>query len=509
MEEERKQREAEKAAKGQASNSGNQSGLGSRQRPTGEVEADEKTEEKFVSFYDRAVKAFAKDYDTEGFQFLYAHYLTDENAFIDHPLGWYEGVSEPRVALRWGVAIDYNDGGFEGEPPVIGDPVADDSGSRDNNRGRGNRRGGDSDFGAPSGSGGSMGVQGGRNRRAGAGNRQRGGEPGSGQQRRGGNVAEQIRSPDEELDHYTGDFGEKFVRRYEMRRRHEDAYYGVVMREIDKASAGDETEEKDEEEKAEEAPRRRGSGDDFGTMGGGSNVDMNEERRRREQARNGRGNRGGSSSSDFEAEASSLAPGLMFVGVGNKSQMLANAKNLNLDLLVIFEVKIKHSERRNGESSTKSNTRLVVYSVKDGKVLDTDSKSLSNLAVATIREKGRDDPVELELDKVFGEMADTKYKSQDLPEMDAVVATKRYQFLLSKKKYDNPLPVLVEIKQYVDAGLVSQNDYIAACEQLLGDTAAQNLIDGDMKKKEKALEDYLPGNYEVNISTGGDGEGFR
>ena len=154
MEEERKRREAEKAAKGQASNQGNPSGLGSRRRPTGEVEADEKTEEKFVSFYDRAVKAFAKDYDPEGFQFLYAHYLTDENAFIDHPLGWYEGVSEPRVALRWGVAIDYNDGGFEGEPPVIGDPVADDSGSRDNNRGRGNRRGGDSDFGAPSGSGG-------------------------------------------------------------------------------------------------------------------------------------------------------------------------------------------------------------------------------------------------------------------------------------------------------------------------------------------------------------------
>ena len=101
-------------------------------------------------------------------------------------------------------------------------------------------------------------------------------------------------------------------------------------------------------------------------MGGGSNSNMEEERRQREQDRLNRGRRGGSSASDdedFEAEASSLAPGMMWVGLGGKTQMLENARKLNLDVLCIFEVKVRHTERRNGETSTKTNTRLVVYSV--------------------------------------------------------------------------------------------------------------------------------------------------
>ncbi len=198
----------------------------------------------------------------------------------------------------------------------------------------------------------------------------------------------------------------------------------------------------------------------------------------------------------------------MFVGVGNKKRMLENAKNLNVDVLLIFEVKVKHTERRNGDASTKSNTRLVAYSVKTGEVLDTDSKSLSNLAVASARERDREDPVELELDKLFSEMADVQLKAQDLPQLTAEVAAKRYEFLLSQS-YDNPLPVLVEIKQYLQQGLIPQNDYLAACEQLLGDTQAQDLIDGNMMKKEKALEDFLPGRYQVTLNVGGDGDEFR
>ena len=486
---ERKKEEAEEREKNAKSSDDNndQTVSSGNNRSRNETSAEDE-KEKVVSLYDRAVKAFGKNYDTEGFQYLYAHYLVDEDALSNHPLSWYDGISEPRIALRWGIAVAYNDGGFDGDPPTIGDPIETDSGSSNSGRGGG-------DFGPGSGNaGGGVGISG-RNRRPGAGRRPRSGSDGN---NRSVSRDESTRSPSEELDHYTGDFGAKLVRRYEMRRRHTDAYYGSIMKEIDSQLK----DEPEEEEKSAEAPRRQPDGGDFGTLGGG-----NRPSRSGGQDRNNRSGRSGSDSDEFEARESSVAPGLMFVGVGNRTQMLADAKNLNLDVLLLFEVKIKHTERRNGDSSTKSNTKLTVYSVKSGELLDTDSKSLSNLAVASARENDREDPVELELDKVFGEMADKHFKAKELPEMKADIIADRYAFLL-KKEYDNPLPVLVEIKFYLDAGHISQNDYMAACEQLLGEVEAQDLIDGDDKKKELALKNYLPGNFTVKVNSGDD-DGFR
>jgi hypothetical protein len=470
--------------------------------PPAQEEPEQTVEEKFESFYARAVKAFEARHDPEAFQFLYAHYLTSEDAFADHPLRWYDGISEPRAALRWGVGVSYSPGDFEGDPPVIGDPVESDT--SDNAAGRGRSGGGD--FGAPSGSRGSMGVSGGRNRRRGAGFGGGSDTPAG----RGGALGSRDadRSPMETLTYYTGDFGEKLVRRYEMRRQHDDAYYGLVMQDIDEQTTEEESAETPgEQQPPEETTRRRSGGGDFGTLGGGANSDMLRERQRRQQARNRPGSSGNNDSDGpaYDAEETSLAPGLMFLGVGPEKRMLENARKLNLDVLVLFEVRIRHSERRNGDTSTKNNTRMRVYTVETGEELETDSRSLSNLAVASARERGREDPVELELDKVFGEMADLRFKGRELPEMDADIVSRRYEFLLGRK-YDNPLPVLVEIRQYLENGLVSQNDYLSACEKLLGNEQARGLIDGDMKEKEKALLDFLPGKYQVSVQTGEDDE---
>lgn len=457
-------------------------------------EEEKEPEEKIVTLYDRAVKAFSRDHDTEAFQFLYAYYLTDEEALKNHPPKWFDGVKEPRVALRWGIGVDYNDGGYDGEPPVIGDPVSDsgNSGNAGSNRaGNGGRRGGGGggDFGNSGGGG--MTVQGGKRKRSTDRRRSNPSSP--------NNNSEPARLPSETLEYYTGDFGEMFVKRYEMRLPRK--FYGSIMHAVAESSAnGDAQEDEEDDNSQANQSQQLPGGGDFGTMGGNSMAPP-------------RGNRNGrnndqDSDEDYEADPTSLAPGLMMVGVGNKKQLLENAKSLNLDVLAIFEVKIRHSERRNGDTSTKSNTRLALYSVKTGEAIDTDSKSLSNLAVASARDKDREDPVELELDKVFSNMADDKFKAKDLPaSLDSDIAGKRYEFLLSKK-HSNPLPVLVEIKYYVDAGLISKNNYFAACEQLLGDVEAQDLIDGNIKQKERALEKYLPGNYEVNLESGSE-ENFR
>lgn len=459
-------------------------------------EEEKEPEEKVVTLYDRAVKAFSRDHETEAFQFLYAHYLTDEDALKSHPPKWFDGVKEPRVALRWGIGVIYSDGGYDGEPPVIGDPVDDggSSGSGGNNRaGNSGRRGGGGggDFGNSGGGG--MTVQGGKRRRS---TDRRSSNP-SNQNRN--NNSEPARLPSETLEYYTGDFGSLFVKRYQMRLPRK--FYGSIMHAVSESAAnGDDEGEAEKEDSRNNQSQQLPGGGDFGTMGGNSMAPPRNNRNGRNNDQN--------SDEDYEADPTSLAPGLMMVGVGNKKQLLENAKSLNLDVLAIFEVKVKHSERRNGDTSTKSNTRLSLYSVKTGEAIDTDSKSLSNRAVASAREKDNEDPVELELDKVFTEMADDKFKAKDLPaSLNSDIATKRYDFLLSKK-HANPLPILVEIKYYVDDGLISKNQYFAACEQLLGDVEAQDLIDGNLKQKERALEEYLPGNYEVNMESGSE-ENFR
>ena len=70
---------------------------------------------------------------------------------------------------------------------------------------------------------------------------------------------------------------------------------------------------------------------------------------------------------------------------------------------------------------------------------------------------------------------------------------------LLESDYDNPLPVLVEIRSYLLAGHISDNDYLSACEKLLGDVEARDLSDGDLPGKESALEQFLPGEFEVEI----------
>lgn len=501
--EEKKRRDAEKEAKQQEQSAGNSGGLGSNRPPARDDEPEE--EVKTASLYERAEKAFAMKHDPEGFQYLYAHYLTDENALESHPLSWYTGIKEPRIGLRWGVAVTYSPGKFEGDPPKIGDAVETSNNSSGNRNRNNRRRGGGNDLGGAGGgnsAGGSIGISGGRGQRNSASGRSR-------NNARSGNSSDTSDMvPSEALEYYTGDFGTELVRRYEMRRRHSDAFYGSIMKEIETELK--EEEETDNNQQANQSPRQRrrssSGGGDFGSLGGGANSDL--ERARRDRQQNARsGSRRGSDGPEYEADETALAPGLMFLGLGNKSELLGKAKAYDIDVLVVFEVKINHTERRNGDTSTKSLTKMMVYSVKNGDPLVKDTKSLSHLAVASARAKNRgDDPVQIELDKAFKNMADEAFKAGEMPDYDADTYRKRYEYLV-EKDYENPLPVLVEIKHYLNSGYITQNDYVAACEKLLGSVAAQDLIDGDLKKKEHALKDYLPGEYSVKVSSGG--EDFR
>ena len=489
LEAERKRREAEAANRNQ--NQGQNT-----PPPRDRDEPDEEERQvKLPSLMERAERAFAMKHDPEAFQYLYAHFLTDDDAIESFQPSWFTGINEPRISLRWGVAVNYMPKGFEGDPPKIGDAVETSDNTRGNNRRGGNRRGGGGDLGGAGGAtGGSFGISGGRSQRE----RQRRGLTNNNNNNRNRNGNSTGRSPSESLTYYTGDFGESFVDRYEMRRLHNDAFYGSIMKEI-KNEIADEP-----EEQPQQRQRARRGGGDLGSFGGGS-----QDVQRRERDRN---QGGGDSESEYEAEQTALAPGLMYLGEGSKNKMLSHAKAYNIDVLVVFDVEIKHTEQRNGDTDTVSRTAIKLYSVKTGKEL-VGTRKLSHKKVANDRRRdAQDDPVQIELDRVFSKTAkaesfpgaDTVFKAKEMPAANPSAFVKRYNNLLNED-YANPLPILVEIKHYYKVGHITQNDYVAACQKLLGDVAAQDLIDGDMKRRESAIKKYLPGQYEVDT----DGEEFR
>ncbi len=415
------------------------------------------------SFFDRAVQAFINEHENEAFQFLYAHALTEDNALRDHPVNWYEGVNEPRLGLRWGVGIEYKmRGNLEGDPPVIGD--SDDESTRSRSGGGG---GGGND--TPTASGGARSLGGGGNRGA-FGNRGGGGGSSANDQ--------EFEVPAEELEFYTGDFGRQFINRYEMRRKHQEAFYGQALRDIDL----DATFETPETTSAQPPPD---AGNDMAMASGGS--------RRRA------GNRGSSSDDEptYDADPTSLAPGVMMLGVNKRDDLLEMAQANHLDLLVVFDVNVEHSQSRN---RTTNKTKAYLYSVKSGEILGS-TKNLSHSAVWKARQGGSsDDPVEVELDKIFNGIADQQYKAAAIPDwVNEEVAAQRVNWLI-EQEHSNPLPVLVEAKAFHESGRLSRNDYINAVETLIGADRAKDLIDGDIQKKEDAIAQWLPGKFALSSS---------
>ena len=151
---------------------------------------------------------------------------------------------------------------------MIGEAVEEES------RGRGNRNsggfGGGGDLGG--GGGGGMTVPG---------NSKRGRVPGQRRSNRntggqsGNSRSEPERSPRETLDYYTGEYGDQFVKRYEMRRSRQ--YYGSIMQAIAESVENG----MDPEEEADSSANQRSQlpgGGDFGMMGGGATGPQNNRR---------------------------------------------------------------------------------------------------------------------------------------------------------------------------------------------------------------------------------------
>ncbi len=451
-------------------------------------------EAKPQSFFELAEQEFAKQHESDAFQYLYAHALTDEKALRETPMAWYNGgpsekimkkdpkakgrLGEPRLALRWGVGIVYDvTGDFDGDPPVIGGPSDSDSSDSDGTDG--------------SRSGGGLSISGPPDRSIGARNR-----ASKSADRNNSRREREAKSPREELPYYTGDYGTLFLKRLEKRRTHEGGFYGKILAMVDTDRPAVDQSENDNLSSSPSADVPAGNvDDDLGMLSGGGGAVQPPGGRRNNSSNDN------ASDDDDDRTKTGLQPGVTMIGVDRLSDLLKKAKAMGVDVLAVFEVDVKTSSRTDITTST---TRLALYSVKSG-VLILRGKSLKNTAVEKAREKNRDDkddPVELALDLVFADYADKEWRSSDFPETIANHVSARISKLIDSEP-QNPLPTLVEIRQYHEMGFIDEAEMASAFEALVGSSVARDLIEGSDSEKRKALASWMPGNFVTGPSSSG------
>ena len=305
-----------------------------------------------------AVSEFQKRNEAEAFKNLYGYLLVSDTAREQYPVRWYSGLREPRAAFRWGVGVIYNAprGEEEMAPLVVGDPEGSRERERSNSR-SGGRRGG--------GGGGSGGGQPERDDGPGPG--------GGGSANSGVNPYANVATdhPEGFVLYFTGDYGNELLTRLDSRRTSDEGHYGAILRDL--------AVDYSEETVTASAPpprqpsnfNRRGqrSGDNLsmggvsrppanraprgpvnpGDVGGGDNAGGG-------AASAARINRVSTSSPSAQPDdntTGTLMPGVMLVGKGNKDDLVERAKNMGLDGLFLFTVRVSSGRNAIGSCGCK------------------------------------------------------------------------------------------------------------------------------------------------------------
>lgn len=406
---------------------------------------------------EKAVYAFEDGLDDEGFRYLYAYYLTDPQGAQEQEMHWIKGLVSPRTAVRWGIFVDYDaPDSLDGSPPIIGQKP-------------------------------SMNSSGG----------------GSGASDRPGDSAEA------QLRFYTGEVGERFVDRLNMRRAHTEPYYGNFLATL----PGEWTLTFERKFGGALASSGRsgggggGYGDDYGDDYGGDEYgdDYGDEYGDDYGDDYGDEYGGGSSASRGNRDGGKqLVPGVMWLGTGPLNIKMAEARKSDIDLLLMFDVNI--TQARNGLKS--NNTKMTLYRVKDGQPVVRQRRALADRAVWATRERLRDsskDPVDLAIDEILNRVADIEYRAEMMPEIPEE-SLKKHITEITASPLENPLPVLAEIKYFNTRGQWAEPLALIAYGRLIGEEKAKILVMGTQEEKEAALAEWIESPENNLEGVGPDGE---
>ena len=182
-----------------------------------------------------------------------------------------------------------------------------------------------------------------------------------------------------------------------------------------------------------------------------------------------------------------MMPGLTLLGVGQQRALLDRAKKEGVDVLIVFSVKITPPKKTN---LTINEASIALLDVRTFKRLHA-TKTFRNTEVQRAREANKDDGLDKELEKLFA-FVDSGLKLTALPSGLNSENVKNQVRRLLGEKYENPLPVLAEIKLYQSKGLYDKTVLHKAYNIVLKPTYGKMLASDNIEDRKRVLDKYLP-----------------
>ena len=421
---------------------------------------------KPATLLDSSLAAFAKGQNRNAFNYAYAAVLLDPEVGpkLMSQYQWVPGLRRPALGVRWGIGIQFvGSKDAQKQPYPIGvEQKLPEKRSSNRNRGDDFGAGSPDDLGEDPGFG-DDGLE--------------GGFPGSGGQ--GGNS---------ELKKYTGTLGDKVIQR--LQARVDRSYYGTFLKTAKNpaSSAG--------------RPGGQGAGGfdpaDEGFDPADDGLDPADEGfdpadEGLDPADGGFDPGAGFGGGGGRRSSSSSLPGVTMLGVGSLEELGEKAQKSDLDAVVIFEVKVAVNRKT---KLVTNNTTIQLYDVQMGKVVKKNKTALNNVKIQIQSKSAKgnevDEMIEKEIDQIF--LAAEAYKMQALPQLTAQVVLDNRVMPMVSKKYENPLPMLAELRFWHSRKLLTTEHLAIACRELVGAEVAQQLLSGDAKLQQAIVKTLLSSN---------------
>lgn len=192
--------------------------------------------------------------------------------------------------------------------------------------------------------------------------------------------------------------------------------------------------------------------------------------------------------------AQQIAPGIVLLGKGELKELQEKASEQELDLLLIFDVKVESPAPNPKTGLVTTNTSVDIYDVRKGKKVFV-GKSVGNIEVQLAQEDPRfaanADLVKERVDRLMEEI-EAQYTMTELPEGLTPQNTLGRLTTLVSSPHENPLPALAEVRFYRARDLVSDEIMLKAYQRLAGDEAGETLATGTEQQRKQTLQRWLP-----------------
>ncbi len=193
-------------------------------------------------------------------------------------------------------------------------------------------------------------------------------------------------------------------------------------------------------------------------------------------------------------DGSQLLTGLVVLGEGTSKELLEEAKDQGIDVLVMFEVDVNQNFKT---KFVNNDTKIEVWDVRRGVSLKR-TRPLNNIQVQKARaedDNDDEDPVKITLDSLFEDLsaeAEDGLKLRDFPEAIRPEHVKsRVAAILTDDQLER-LPVLAEIKFYHSRGLLDDATLTKSFQKVLGELDGAKLSEGKEEERLEVVESLLP-----------------